>query len=78
MKKKNLKNLKLNKRSISNLEKRNVFGGQVGSISLVPCWSILSCPTMRCTDGCDISVPMTDCFSMPVIFHTCRPDIEDA
>lgn len=76
MKKKNLKNLKLNKRSISNLEKTNTVGGQEGSITIIPCWSVLSCPTVGCTDGCDISVPMTDCISLPVIFHPCREDIK--
>ncbi|WP_046755097.1 hypothetical protein [Kordia jejudonensis] len=78
MKKKNLKSLKLNKRSISNLEKRNAVGGQAESISFVPCWSIISCPTVGCTqEACDISIPMTDCISLPVIFHPCRADIQE-
>ncbi|WP_430410200.1 hypothetical protein [Kordia sp.] len=77
MKKRNLKNLKLNKRSISNLEKSNAVGGQEAiSLLILDCWSVVGCPTIGCTQqGCDISVPMTDCISLPVIFHPCRADI---
>ncbi|MCH2192924.1 hypothetical protein [Kordia sp.] len=82
MKKKNLKNLRLNKRSISNLEKSKAVGGQAGSITIVPCWSVISCPTIGCTQGCtqeacDISIPLTDCISLPVIFHPCKDGIGD-
>lgn len=57
MKKRNLKNLNLNKKSISNLSKKEVKAGVAASITLtaISCWSCLSCPTIDCTEGivCD-------------------------
>ncbi|MGH1387968.1 hypothetical protein [Kordia sp.] len=56
MKKKEIKNLELKKRSISNLTKKEVNGGVFPTITIVSCWSCLSCPTIDCTEGivCDI------------------------
>lgn len=53
MKKRNIKNLNLNKRSISNLSKKEVKGikGGTATTMVLPCWSILSCPTYDCTNG---------------------------
>lgn len=54
MKKRELKNLDLKKRSISNLNGEKVNGGIV-TVTVVSCWSCLSCPTIDCTEGvvCD-------------------------
>jgi natural product precursor len=53
MKKRKLKNLNLNKRSISNLSKKEVTGikGGTATTFALPCWSLLSCPTYDCTNG---------------------------
>jgi hypothetical protein len=58
MKKREIKNLNLNKKSISNLsnkEVKGVKGGLVTTITILSCWSCLSCPTIDCTEGvvCD-------------------------
>ncbi|QHI38977.1 hypothetical protein IMCC3317_43770 [Kordia antarctica] len=52
MKKRNLKNLNLNKKSISNLSKNEIKGGTVLTAF---CWSNLSCPSLTCSEGvvCD-------------------------
>jgi hypothetical protein len=61
MKKREIKNLNLNKKSISNLSKNEVNGGRAASVTIttvtiLSCWSCLSCPTVDCTEGvlCDI------------------------
>lgn len=56
MKKKNLKSLKLNKRSISNLESNKVNGG---TILTAFCWSLVLCPTINCPTGDCSSI---DCY----------------
>ncbi|QHI38978.1 hypothetical protein IMCC3317_43780 [Kordia antarctica] len=58
MKKRNLKNLNLNKKSISNLSKNEVKAGAAASVptlTVLSCWSCLSCPSLTCTEGviCD-------------------------
>jgi hypothetical protein len=54
MKKKSIKNLNLNKKSISNLSKKEIKGGTIYPTGF--CWSIISCPSLTCTEGlaCDI------------------------
>lgn len=56
MKKKNLKSLKLNKKSISILDEKQLKGGKEAPISFTQEW-------------CDISIPFTACISWP--FHNC-------
>ncbi len=57
MKKKNLKSLKLNKKSISILDEKQLNGGnQKAPVSFTQEW-------------CDISIPFTACISWP--FHNC-------
>ncbi|WP_156169007.1 hypothetical protein [Kordia jejudonensis] len=54
MKKRDIKkNLKLNKRSISDLSKKNIKAGAAASVTItaISCWSCLSCPTIDCTNG---------------------------
>lgn len=68
MKRKNLKSLKLNKKSISNFYTPSIVGGTIGSISCQPigiCAETQNCPTdgcntndcgtNACTDGCNPS-----------------------
>jgi hypothetical protein len=66
MKKKEIKNLELKKRSISNLSKKQVNGGVITTITVLSCWSCLSCPTLDCTEGvvCDI-IKTEDPFDTP-------------
>jgi hypothetical protein len=53
MKKRNLKNLNLNKRSISSLSNKQAKGIKGGTVfTAFSCWSCLSCPTIDCTDTC--------------------------
>jgi hypothetical protein len=51
MKKREIKNLNLNKKSISNLSKNEVKGGAFPTFTALSCWSCLSCPTIDCTEG---------------------------
>ena len=54
MKKRNIKKFNLNKRSISDLSKKEVKGikgGTVITVTAISCWSCLSCPTIDCTNG---------------------------
>ncbi|WP_430412466.1 class I lanthipeptide [Kordia sp.] len=54
MKKRGIKNLNLNKRSISNLSNKQagkIKGGTITTATIVSCWSCLSCPTIDCTEG---------------------------
>ncbi|AXG70318.1 hypothetical protein KORDIASMS9_02557 [Kordia sp. SMS9] len=56
MKKRKLKNLDLKKKSISNLSQKQVQGGAVPTtVTILSCWSCISCPTIDCTEGvvCD-------------------------
>ncbi len=55
MKKREIKNLNLNKKSISDLSNKTVKGGVYPTLTVVSCWSCLSCPTIDCTEGvvCD-------------------------
>ena len=55
MKKRSIKNLNLNKRSISNLsnkQAKGIKGGTATTFTALSCWSCLSCPTIDCTDTC--------------------------
>ncbi|WP_298520194.1 class I lanthipeptide [uncultured Kordia sp.] len=54
MKKKSIKNLNLNKKSISKLNSDEIKGGTIVPTGV--CWSIISCPSLTCTEGvvCDI------------------------
>ncbi len=66
MKKRKLKNLDLKKRSISNLNGKQVKGGVIPTFTVVSCWSCLSCPTIDCTDGVVCQITKTeDPFDVP-------------
>lgn len=54
MKKRNIKNLNLNKKSISKLNSDEIKGGTI--VLTAVCWSNLSCPTLTCSEGavCDL------------------------
>lgn len=53
MKKREIKNLNLNKRSISKLTHKQSKGVKGGTaFTALSCWSCISCPTIQCTDTC--------------------------
>jgi hypothetical protein len=57
MKKRSIKNLNLNKKSISNLSKNELKGGTIiPTVTIISCISCFVCPTRSCTEGvlCDM------------------------